>query len=57
MSVDQMLACSDASDSEAECMVLPYSDSLGGCPYSEGVFQPRAGAALRTGTDRCSPTM
>lgn len=28
MSVDQMLACSDASDSEAEAG-LPYSDSLG----------------------------
>ena len=56
MSVDQMFACSDASDSEAEAG-LPYSDSLGGCPYSEGVFQPRAGAALRTGTYRCSPTM
>lgn len=28
MSVDQMLACSDASDSEAEAD-LPYSDSLG----------------------------
>lgn len=35
MSVDQMFACSDASDSEAEAG-LPYSDSLGGCPYSEG---------------------
>ena len=28
MSVDQMLACSDASDSAAEAG-LPYSDSLG----------------------------
>lgn len=39
MSGDQMLACSDASDSEAEAG-LPYSDSLGGCSYSEGYSSP-----------------
>ncbi len=29
MSVDQMLACSDASEAEAEAGLPPYSDSLG----------------------------